>query len=129
MHEQRPGRVSAPAEIVIVDDEQGILDVLADVLRDEGYVPVVFRDGAEALAYLGRREPGLVITDLRLPAMSGADFIERLRAQCGPALPVAVMSGAASAGTLENLSVQARLTKPFELDAFLGVVRRFASRE
>lgn len=126
MQGQPPERISVPREIVIVDDEHDILEVLADVLRDDGYVPVAFYDGNEALTYLAEREPGLILTDLRLPAMSGPEFITQLRSRYGQSLPVVVMSGAASSEVVSKLSIQDVLMKPFELDMFLALVHRWA---
>jgi DNA-binding response OmpR family regulator len=123
---QRSGRISVPHQIVIVDDEPDILEVLADVLRDEGYTPVVFHDGVEALTYLEEREPGLLLTDLHLPSMSGQNLISRLRSCHGASLPVVVMSGAATAEAVRALSIQDVLMKPFELDTFLTLVHRWA---
>lgn len=124
--QQQAEGISASREVMIVDDERDIVEVLADLLRDEGYTPVVFLDGAAALAYLSERLPALVITDLRLPAMSGQEFVARLRAQCGPALPVVVMSAAVTAEAVDELPVQAVLKKPFELDDFATLIHRWA---
>lgn len=126
MQAQRPQGTSHARVVVIVDDERDILDVLADVLRDEGYTPEVFRDGSEALTYLADHEPGLVLTDLRLPSMSGQEFIAQLRSLHGASLPVAVMSGAVTSETVKQLPIQAVLMKPFELDSFLALVHRWA---
>ena len=126
MQAQRPERTADSREIVVIDDEPDILDVLADVLRDEGYSPVVFRDGFEALDYLRDHRPSLVLSDLRLPSMSGQEFIAKLRSLHGPSLPVVVMSGAVTSDIAQTLSIQAVLLKPFELDAFLALVNRWA---
>lgn len=126
MQAQRPERTADSREIVIIDDEPDILDVLADVLRDEGYTPVVFRDGSEALTYLADHTPSLVLSDLRLPSMSGQEFIAKLRLLRGPSLPVVVMSGAVTSDTVQTLAIQDVLMKPFELDSFLALVNRWA---
>jgi two-component system nitrogen regulation response regulator NtrX len=118
--------MSYPREVVIVDDERDILEVLADVLRDEGYTPVVFRDGIEALTYLTEREPALLLTDLRLPSMSGEELITHVRSHYSPLLPVVVISGAATTEVVRRLSIQDVLMKPFELDTFLALVQRWA---
>jgi two-component system NtrC family response regulator len=111
-------------EVVVVDDDSDILSVISDVLREEGYKPVLFRDGAHAEAHLSRHRPQLVMTDLRLPVVSGRDLVLRLRRQWGPDLPIVVISGLADAAIAEGLPVQAVLPKPFDLDELSAVMDR-----
>ncbi|MBF6589169.1 MAG: response regulator [Ktedonobacterales bacterium] len=115
-------------EVVIIDDDPDIRMIVADVLREEGYVPVLFGDGAGAIEHIVRTCPVLILTDLRLPGMSGHDLIRRIRAECGPELAIIVMSGAPNDALAERLLVQGILRKPFELDALCSTVRRWAGQ-
>lgn len=120
---------SLRSTIVIVEDERDILDITAEVLRDEGFKTESFCDPRQALEYLRDHQPALVLTDLRLPGFSGRDFIAQVRAKAGASLPVAVMSAAVDLSEqieAGNLDVQAYLKKPFELDDLCALASRFA---
>lgn len=112
--------------MVIIDDDADILAVLAEVLREEGYDPVTFRDAQQAETYIVRHLPRLVITDLRLPEVSGQDLVLRLRERCNPGLPIVVMSGQTDGLPTARLPVQAYLHKPFDLDHLCTVVSQWA---
>jgi diguanylate cyclase (GGDEF)-like protein/PAS domain S-box-containing protein len=69
-----PGR-----SILIVDDEPSILSALRRLLRREGYTILGATGGAEGLELLASHEVGVVISDARMPEMSGAEFLGRVR--------------------------------------------------
>lgn len=66
-------------EIVIVEDEPELAALVADYARAAGYSPVLFADGAQALAELRRRIPALVVLDLMLPGLDGLSLCRELR--------------------------------------------------
>ena len=65
--------------IVAVDDEPNILNALRRCLRPTGADFTAFDSGAAALAALPSREPALIISDMRMPNMDGAEFLSRAR--------------------------------------------------
>jgi DNA-binding response OmpR family regulator len=67
------------SKILIVDDEQSIVDVLAYNLTKAGHQPIVARDGEQALRLARVERPDLVILDLMLPGMDGLDVCRELR--------------------------------------------------
>ena len=69
------------ASVVIVDDQETARVALDQMIRaiDPGIETVVFAGGAEALAWLHEHEPDLVITDFRMPGMTGAQLVAELR--------------------------------------------------
>ena len=67
------------SKILIVDDEQSIVDLLAYNLRRNGYRVVVARDGREALRLAQLEQPDLIILDLMLPGVDGLDVCRALR--------------------------------------------------
>ena len=67
------------SKILVVDDEQSIVDVLAYNLTKAGHQPVVARDGEQALRLARAERPDLVILDLMLPGMDGLDVCRELR--------------------------------------------------
>jgi len=110
--------------ILLVEDDPGIRQGIADFLAFEGYGVDVASNGEEALAYLRRAQPGLLVLDLVMPVMNGPQLLTRLRLEgLAAGVPVAIMT-AAMPGASALPAADAYLTKPFDLDELLGVVKR-----
>ena len=78
--------------ILIIDDEKNIREGLAESMELEGYNPILAKDGKEGLERISRGDIDLVITDLRMPLVSGEEVLEQVNAQ-SPGLPVIVLTG------------------------------------
>jgi two-component system nitrogen regulation response regulator GlnG len=112
--------------IFVVDDDRSVRFVLAEALRDAGFVVQVFDSADAALAALADGEHAdLVFTDVRMPGTGGLDFLEALRRR-DAALPVVVMSAytdvATTAGAFRG-GARDYLPKPFDLDAPVQLAR------
>jgi two-component system nitrogen regulation response regulator NtrX len=112
------------SRILVVDDEQGIRQVLLDVLSDEGHKVTAVEDGYQALSALEQEPFDLAILDVWLPNMGGIDVLKRMRQEWHE-LEVIVISGHASI----NMAVQAVkmgafdfMEKPLSLDRTITVV-------
>ena len=71
---------AAPARVLVVDDEEGVRRFVARVLRSAGYVVETGAGGTEALEAISKGDAfDLVVTDVRMPGMSGPQFIGQLR--------------------------------------------------
>ncbi|MDR2588709.1 MAG: sigma-54 dependent transcriptional regulator [Spirochaetales bacterium] len=112
--------------ILVVDDEKNIREGLAQALEMEGYRIFLAADGEEALRVFAEEEIDLVITDLKMPVLSGEEVLRRVVAE-EPALPVIILTGH---GTIET-AVDAMhagaydfLTKPVNLDHLSLLVKR-----
>jgi two-component system nitrogen regulation response regulator NtrX len=110
--------------ILVVDDEQGIREVLQDVLADEGHRVITVEDGFRALEILEEGTVDLVILDVWLPNMGGIDVLKRIH-DGWPEIEVVVISGHANI----NMAVQAVkigafdfLEKPLSLEKTITVV-------
>jgi len=117
--------MQAGASVLVVDDDSGIRDALAECLESEGYRVTTAQHGAEALERLRDHRPGVIVVDLLMPVMNGYQFLAALRAD--PALasiPVLLMTGTTARADAPHPAVDALLPKPFELEDLLGVVRR-----
>jgi two-component system, NtrC family, response regulator AtoC len=80
------------ATILVVDDEEGIREYLADALSDQGNTVVQAADGVEALGHLAKRSFEVMITDLRMPgALDGIDLLRKARAE-SPEMEVIVLT-------------------------------------
>ena len=84
----------SPSTVLVVDDEEGIRDYLAEVLRFEGYKCQCFSESLSALAYLAEEKgpADLVLADIRMPGMSGIDLLREVKSR-QPELPVILISG------------------------------------
>lgn len=81
----------ARPRVLVIDDEQEIRDIIADVLEMDGlYVPTA-SDGREALALMNRNRFDLIFCDLRMPQMDGRAFYEAIQRD-----PLARSSGSSS---------------------------------
>ena len=109
--------------VLVVDDERDLRESLCDLLESDGYTVVQARDGREALALAHASTPCLILLDLMMPVMSGWQVMEALVDDCELCkTPVVVVSASHDAPA----GAQAFLAKPFEIDALLSTVERFA---
>jgi CheY-like chemotaxis protein len=119
------------ATILLVEDDPAIRDSLAECLAIEGYAVESVTNGLEALRRLARApRPGLVLADLAMPVMGGAELLKRLRAD--PALsgmPVVLMTAALPPGEAGVVGADGYLAKPFEIEELFAVVRRLIRKE
>jgi twitching motility two-component system response regulator PilH len=109
--------MSRQQTILVVDDSEVILQMLATILENEGYRPVLAGDGAKAVALARAEEPDAVLLDLRMPGMDGWDVLAALRADMRTRqTPVAIMSTEdekLAAPLAQQRAAQAYVMKPF----------------
>ena len=86
------------ARVLVVDDEEGIRDFVADALEDDGHVTVQAKDGAEAAERLRAEAFDLMITDLRMPGLDGMALVRTARAE-QPEMEVIVLTAHGSVET------------------------------
>ena len=117
---------SMAARVLVVDDDGGLREALAEVLRQEGFDPLCARDGHEALAHLHRGErPLVILLDLSMPVMDGERFrAEQLKVPGGASIPVVLVSSHDDAARTARRLALPYLAKPFEVDALLDAVGR-----
>jgi CheY-like chemotaxis protein len=97
--------------VLIVDDEPDIREVTSAMLAEDGYEVLTARDGQEALEILPQFRPDLVVTDLRMPRLSGFELLKVVRERF-PRLPVIAVSGDFSGDELPpNVTADAFLSK------------------
>jgi two-component system response regulator MprA len=112
--------------ILVVDDDYHVRSLVTDLLELEGYAVRTVAEGGAGLTLLRSERPDVVLADLMLADMSGLEFCERLRAQCGPRLPI-ILYSAASGSCWKTRSISAGaddyLAKPFDVDDLLERVR------
>ena len=116
---------SSPKRILVADDERSMRELLAIVLRREGYEVVVAENGQTALAVLAKGHVDLLISDIKMPDMSGVEVLRAAKvADAG--LPAIMMTAFASTETaVEAMRLGAcdYLVKPFDVDELKLKVR------
>ena len=108
--------------IALVEDDAIMGESLTERLRLEGYRPLWWTTGGEALAALGTTRPDLLVCDIRLPDMDGEALFQALAPRLG-GTPVVFMTGFGDIGQAVRLvraGADDYLTKPFAVDAFLA---------
>ena len=119
------------ARILVVDDERVIREILAEFLTLEGFSVHTVEDGEKALTELRLRPYDLLITDLKMPRLSGLQLLERIEAERLGVLTV-LMTGFGTVETaIEAMKKGAYdyLLKPFKVEEVIHVVRRALHRQ
>jgi CheY-like chemotaxis protein len=112
--------------ILIVDDEFGIVEVIRDFLRDEGYSTVIALNGRQAMELMAVERPAMVLLDYMMPVMNGGEVLEAMKGDPElSGIPVVLMS-ASPPRSWRAPPVTALLVKPFGLEELLDAVRRAA---
>ncbi len=112
--------------ILLIDDEQSLLETLGVLLKGEGYEVIAELTGAGGVKAFKEHGPDLVLTDVRMPKMSGIEVLEEVR-RTNPNTPVVLMTAQASlqsAIQAVNLGATHYVQKPFENDELLAVLGR-----
>lgn len=113
------------AMVLVVDDEPDYRFLLRMLLRDHDVELVEAAHGQAALDVVGERIPDLVITDLRMPVMTGQELIQRLRdGEETRRVPVLIWS----ADPDRSLAVDAIVPKPYGGDALVRKVTELLER-
>lgn len=124
----RPATVDAATRVLIVDDESGILDSLRILLKTEGFLPFTAHGGKQGLERLVELQPDIVLTDVRMPDVGGAQILSKAR-EMDLDLPVIMMTAQAtlqSAMQAVNEGAYYYIQKPFRNDELVTILRRAA---
>ncbi len=117
--------------ILIIEDERAIADILADNLRDEGYLTLHAPDGRDGLERWQAERPNLVILDVMLPHLSGYEVCRTMRGR-GDTTPVLFLSAKGQANDrVQGLRAGGDdyLPKPFHLPEFLIRIENMLKRQ
>ena len=116
---------NSPARVLVVDDNEALRENLAEALQLEGYTVAVAADGEAALARLTQDPPPrVVLLDLMLPGMSGADLLLRIRQDARLAGVRVVMTTGATGVRARAGSADAILMKPFGVRELLAALKK-----
>jgi len=124
--DKTPGKTQCRAQVLVVDDDPGLLRLMQLRLEAAGYGATLADSGERALAQLAVARPQVVVTDLQMGGMDGITLFEAIRAE-NPALPVIILT---AHGTIPDAvsavkgGVFGYLTKPFDAKALLVEIER-----
>lgn len=103
-------------KVLIADDEEDILEIVADRLEFLGFEVQTVQDGLACIETIERGAPDLVLLDIRMPRMDGMEVLTRLR-ETHPELPVVILSASSERKVAEETLSEGAvdyLLKPFE---------------
>jgi EAL domain-containing protein (putative c-di-GMP-specific phosphodiesterase class I)/ActR/RegA family two-component response regulator len=111
--------------VLVVDDDESVRDLITVILEVEGFTTFAAATGEEALAIAARHHVDVVTIDLLLPGMSGAELAQILRDDPKTAgARQMIISGAPQGVNAEGLVADAILSKPFDFNAFVSILRK-----
>jgi len=112
--------------VLVVDDKEMMRDSVAQTLRRAGFEVLIASDGRAALDTIARTRPDAVVTDLKMPGMTGIELVERI-AEIDDTLPSIVMTAFGTIETAVNAMKRGAfdyVTKPFEGDELIISLKR-----
>src|SRR3989449_5669322 len=114
-----------PARILVVDDERSMRELLAIVLRREGYEVLLAENGRSAVEALEREPVDLLISDIKMPDMSGVDVLRAAKRVDQDILGIMITAFASTDTAVEAMRLGAcdYLSKPFDIDLLKMKVR------
>ena len=116
-------------KILVVDDETSVRHLLRVMLTTEGYEPLLAANGAEGLQLAHEHLPALVILDWMMPILDGLTTLQALRNDPATAnIPVVMLTARQGENDMAQAMVHGAdfyITKPFDAEEMLSVVRRF----
>ncbi|MFQ6046954.1 MAG: sigma-54-dependent transcriptional regulator [Gemmatimonadales bacterium] len=118
----------ARPRVLVIDDESGILDTLRILLKNSGFEVEAVQGGKPGVAALRSARPDIVLSDVRMPGVSGIEILEAARAR-DPEMPVILMTAQASLETAIQAVNQGAfyyIQKPFANDDLVAICRRAA---
>jgi CheY-like chemotaxis protein len=115
-------------QVLIVEDDSGLREALAQALADEGYDPLSARDGLEAVNCLKKgNRPDVILLDLSMPVVNGWEFrmFQKRDSDLAQIPVILITAGGYTREEVAWLEPAALLPKPIDLPSLLSVVRKF----
>ena len=116
--------MTTKTRVLVVDDEADAREMLSAILSQAGFEVDDAADGFAALSKVSRYRPDVVVTDLRMPGMTGVDLLQRIRRIHGD-VPVILATGLETwdlCTAAEAYGAVTCLVKPIELDELVWTI-------
>ncbi len=118
--------------VFLIDDESSWLQAISRILKQEGFRVIASESGEDALTRLRRQKPDLILSDVRMPAMNGFDFYEKVRSDPTLAsIPFVFMSSIDdydAKRVARELGADDYLEKPYDSSEMKTIVQGLFSR-
>lgn len=118
--------------VLAVDDDPRILEILKNALEGGGFDARVLADPREALGAAGEFRPDVIIVDIAMPHLDGFQVAARVRADAAlkdtPLVFLTAWNTQANLRKAQELQAAAYVEKPFQKEAFLGLLNQILSR-
>lgn len=115
---------------MVVEDNHDLLELMDFYLKSEGYTVALAEDGKKAVELLGQLKPHVIITDLMMPGMSGAELIAHVRHSAKlKQVPIIVVTAASAdeGRRAKQEGANEVLRKPLDFDKLLKLINGFAA--
>ena len=117
-------------KILVVDDNQDNMELIVEILEDEGYQPIAFEEAETALDYLAAHSVDLVLMDVSLPKMNGLEATKIIKSKFHH-IPVFMLSAHAMSADIEAgeaAGADDYITKPIDEDSLLKKITTALSK-
>jgi len=125
-HHQAVKQAQSERMLLLVDDEKNVLKSLSRILHREGYNILTATSGEEGLDLMAKHTVGVVLSDQRMPGMTGVEFLRRVKLMHPNAVRM-ILSGYTEIATLTDAinkgEIYQFITKPWENDALIATIR------
>lgn len=104
--------------MLVIDDQAGIRALISEVVGLQGYRVQTVASGPEALAWLSRCQPDVILLDMNMPGMSGLETLQSVR-RIYPLVPVLMITADENDANMRlanQLGIAGRINKPFDLE-------------
>ncbi|NLO90214.1 MAG: response regulator [Clostridia bacterium] len=117
--------------MLVVDDQEGIRQLLFEILTAEGFVVQLAANGIEALNSIEQYEPDIIIVDMKMPGISGLEVIKELKGKGykGCIILMTAYGELEIVNEAEKLGVKYQINKPFDIDDLLQLIRSISNNE
>ena len=109
-----------PFKVLIIDDEKPVLEMLSKVLSRKGYITDIAQNGEEGIEKIKSNEYHIVLTDIKMPGISGNQILEYVKTEKKSSTPVVGMSG--TPWLLDQSIFDAVVPKPCSMQEITEVV-------
>jgi DNA-binding response OmpR family regulator len=120
---------STQPQVLIIEDEAGLLEILELNFRMAGYRVLTAGDGVFAWQQFERERPDLLVLDLNLPRMSGFRLLELVRSESDVPVLVLTAYDFAEAEEVAQHRPDAFVKKPFEMEDLIAMADRLVGRK
>jgi DNA-binding NtrC family response regulator len=115
-----------PKKVLVIDDDRILADTLAEILRLHGFLPIALYSGEEAVEFVERFQPDIVLSDIRLHRVDGIEAAKRIR-ELHPECRVILFTASALARATEQAISDLKfelLSRPLHPDAVIRTLRK-----